>query len=156
MKILPVQYGPPRSAKLTASYGKKMGQAAADYAAWLGFHKGEHLWCDLEGTAARKAKKSGCTAYLTAWAKAVTDAGYACGVYIGDPDVPVKSQELGAIPNVTSFWASASWYEVKNPPLPRGWSVRQSGQMSLVGMNVDPDVIFADKFGTIPTLVASI
>lgn len=117
-----VQQGVGGWADNTGLDGLRVGTCAAEQAADLAVPHGVTLWCDCEWSKDVEPPKSGQTAYVEAWAKAVREAGYRAGLYVG-ASLDLNGDELYALKNITAYWASASWHAT---PRTRGWQVIQS------------------------------
>lgn len=150
VRILPVQFKPYNSEKLSFTHGRKIGKIFVDWAIRMGIPKKVHLWCDLEGKTTRagirRTRADRCMEYVSGWAYEAKKAGYNVGLYmylqqsVGLRPIHLrqlisgyylkKHSSFGArflsfqsmMPLVTSFWYAPR--NVKVTP-PCGYSIRQ-------------------------------
>lgn len=147
LAVLPVQYGTFGD----AAHGQRLGKAAVQSARLLGLPQGAHLFCDLEGAGPRSAGPTRITAYVEAWAAAVTAGGFLAGLYL--TDVGLTARQLYGLRGVTCYWSAAG--PVPANPLPRGYSLEQDRLTTVCGMRCDTDTVRTDRMGDGPALVAS-
>jgi hypothetical protein len=134
---------------LSAEHGKQVGHNAAWNAKHLGVPEGATLFYDAEWT--DSPPDDLVMAELRAWAKAVSDAGYRAGVYVGYEGL--SGSQWYSLPYVRAYWASAMKHIQE--PLPRGWSCFQGWeQKSVFGQVIDSDFCRYDNKGARPYFVA--
>jgi hypothetical protein len=136
---------------LNASSGAQIGYAAAWNCEKLGLPEGTTVWVDAEWT--DNPGDAAVLSYLRAWGKAVAEAGYRPGVYVGY-DGLTGSQWYG-LPYFRAYWASAMRYI--GYPEPRGFCMYQGlehsaananrGRAPIYGVSLDQDFARYDQRG---------
>lgn len=137
----------------------------------LGIPEGATVWLDVEGpkmygvewSLLPVAKRDQIAAKLivdiNAWAKTIAGAGYIAGLYIAPPQ-PLSGPELAKLA-VTRYWNSAGrvWDrngKVWDEPEGVGFCMRQGypqGNFEGTDVFVDPDMVWQDRKGRLPTWV---
>lgn len=144
---------------LSRSNGLQYGHAAAVNARALGAPEGTTLWCDAEWV-----DNPGTTAvmdYLRNWTRAVCEAGYRAGIYVGWEGL--SGGQWYSIPHASAYWRSAMRFMAE--PHPRGWSMIQGlehsdakadrGRPPVFGCAVDLDFCTYDNRGDRPWMIAA-
>jgi len=121
----------------SADLGRKLGAAARDNAAAVGYLPGAHLALDLEGC---RTVGTDVTAYVEAWAGEV--APYLPLLYVGYA-AGLTPAELYALPSVHFYWSDFGPRSVDVC----GFAIKQHAQTAVAGIPVDPDTIGADALG---------
>ncbi|MFN6251918.1 MAG: glycoside hydrolase domain-containing protein [Acetobacteraceae bacterium] len=103
--LMAVQHVAPAGWIPSESLGTQYGEAAAANAEAAGLPTGICLWLDLEGVAS-SVPASATTSYCQAWFKAVSQAGYLPGLYVG-ANCGLNGQQLGRL-NCAFYWRSGS------------------------------------------------
>lgn len=144
---------------LSGSAGNTFGYAAAFNARELGIPDGCTLWVDAEWTDA--PGDAAVMSYLTAWGKAVAEAGYRPGCYVGYDGL--TGDQWYSLPYYRAYWRSAIKYA--RVPYPRGWSMVQGlehsrskasrGRPSVFGTAIDTDHVLYDDRGDRPWFVTA-
>lgn len=127
----------------TEDLGQQYGVSAAADARTVGFPRGVNIWLDLEGVGYGSTARQ-VADYCTAWFAAVSDAGYAPGLYVG-ARCGLTGEELYDLP-FTYYWQSGSAV----PALPaRGYCMVQSisGDYEIAGVSYDLDTTQTDDGG---------
>jgi len=133
----------------SAALGASYGGYAASYGKSIGWPPGAPIYCDLEEVSTAAAAQDVIN-YFTAWAKAVTDAEYVAGIYVGW-QVILSDQQLYDLPT-KSFWKA---YNCDQSIPTRGWQILQHPQLRMSGIEYDPDTIQADELGDLPVWVSA-
>lgn len=123
---------------------------AADVAALkaLGVPSSMVLFIDLEGSGGDAIDTA---AWADARSKAVVDAGYIAGLYVGDRCV-LSAAELYVLPNVTRYWTGFN----RGIPEPQcGWCLLQlfPPDQVVAGLQADLDCSQQDYAGRLPTMI---
>jgi hypothetical protein len=147
LALLAVGYSRRAGWQPSAALGAADGAGAVLHAGQAGFPIGMSLYCDLEGPSS-STTATDCIAYVNAWAEAVTGAGYRAGLYVGY-GIPMTPEQLYEDLKVTAYWHSCS--QVQDVAV-RGYQMVQQapGNQMVLGVQVDVDVIQADKKGDTP------
>ena len=126
----------------SAFLGAEHGHNAANHATSIGLPQGMNIWCDLEGVASGTSAAT-VVAYCQAWYKAVVDAGYVPGLYVGANSV-LTGEQLYDDLSFQHYWKSLS-----NVPTPavRGYQLIQSGTTTVNGVGIDGDTTQTDNLG---------
>lgn len=147
-------YQPYRNKSITADQGLQDGKSAALQAQELGCPIGADppmtLWCDLEGSFqgpdGKPVSADTMITYLQNWATAVTNLGYAPGLYIGGQNL-LSSSQITSITQFAGFWQAGGYI----PAITRGYQMYQLHPLDIVppgiGINVDVDVLQQDFSG---------
>lgn len=122
----------------SAQTGQLDGQRAGEYAALVGYPKDAHVAMDDESV---KNPGPDAIAHVKAWCDAVTVGGLPC-VYEGFAPGLTPEQEY-EVPNVNRYWGAYGPWNVAK----RGVCCRQSLQVTVAGIGVDPDQAFPDQLG---------
>jgi hypothetical protein len=141
----------------TLDLGKEYGDNAVDHAKAVGYLSGAHLWCDLEEVH-KGSTPDDVAAYCNAWHKAVSDAGFIPGLYVGY-NCGLSATELYSRLRFAAYW-SAYNLNTDNVPAVRGVMMQQKpyppiAQRVPCGFEYDVDVITVDAKGDTPILVAA-
>lgn len=134
------------SAELGASDG------AADVAKLkaLGIPEGMVVWIDLEGSGGDATDTA---AWVNARSKALVDAGYIAGLYVGNLCV-LDAQQLYELPYVTRYW-SAFNFGIPQPSCGFCQIQLYPPDMVVGGLEVDLDFVQQDYHGRLPTMLRS-
>jgi hypothetical protein len=139
-----------------ATLGTAYGETAAREARGVGLVKGVTLWCDLEGVAA-ESHPSDVIGYCNAWYDQVYAAGYQPGLYVGDA-CGLTATQLYRNLRFKRYWSAYNLNRDVYPAI-RGVQMRQkpypapAARVPGVPFEYDVDVIQADHFGDVPTLL---
>lgn len=120
-------------------HGRLDGATAATYARVAGYPRGACIALDLESVA-----NSGppVIAHCNAWCAAVVAAGYKPVVYVGfSPGL--NDVELYQLHFVDRYWSDFGFRHVAV----RSFCCKQHAQMTIAGIQVDPDQAFPDLLG---------
>lgn len=117
------------------------------------------VWLDLEGAKTASHPIVDLTRLVNEWAAKISGAGYIAGLYIAPPQ-PFTGPELAKL-SVTRYWNSAGRVQdrtgkIWDEPEGIGFCMRQGypqGNFRDTGVFVDPDMIWADRRGRVPTWV---
>lgn len=138
------------------SKGRQYGTTAAAEVLAIGFPAGAVVWCDLEGVAPHTGSDD-VVAYCREWARAVADAGFQPGLYVGWHCGLTPEQLYHQTP-FTRYWAA---YNLNADQFPetRGVQMRQhEAKASDIPRNadigLDVDTTAADALGDHATLLA--
>jgi hypothetical protein len=123
----------------------------------LGIPQGCTVWLDLEGKKMLTHPFDDLTRLVNDWARKVQGEGYIAGLYIAPPQ-PFTGPELAALA-VTRYWNSAGriWDrngKIWDEPEGVGFCMHQGfpqGNFRDTGVFVDPDMIWQDRRGRVPT-----
>lgn len=126
----------------TAALGASYGTNAAAAAQAAGVVPGVTLWLDLEGVASG-VSASVVAGYCNAWFAAVSQAGYAPGLYVGNSAVLTAAQLYSDL-NTQHYWQGAG--DVPAVAY-RGYQMLQT----LYDNEIDQDRIAEDFLGGVPT-----
>lgn len=126
-----------------AGLGQTYGERAAKHAGSAGLPPGVNIWLDLEGVRG-DVPRSDVIGYCNAWFDAVSGAGYATGIYVGDRIV-ISPDDLYWNLKTKHYWKSGS----NVPDVPnRGYQLAQRiPPHANDTSNVDTDVTRNDAFG---------
>ena len=124
-----------------ATLGSSHGQAAAAHAKLVEYPQGAHLACDLEGVN-DESTPAQVIDYVNGWCRAVIAAGYLPCLYVGYA-CGLTPQQLWELPLVSRYWSDFGKRNVAN----RGFTCVQSPQVTVAGVQVDPDHAMPDKLG---------
>lgn len=118
----------------------------------LGIPKGVTVWLDIERVGAALDPVD-LTARINACSKALVDAGFSCGVYVG-AGCPLDEAALFALPYVSRYWHSCS--DVPRVRT-RGYCVRQLRPNDVIveGEDIDGDIVEPDYKGGLPVFAAA-
>jgi hypothetical protein len=126
----------------TAALGTAYGSYAATYASQVvGLPTGINIWCDLEEVAPGSTAAD-VIAYCQAWYAAVNAAGYVPGIYVGY-GVVLTPQQLYANLSFKHYWRAYNGPQVAT----RGYQLIQKTQVTVGGVDIDPDVTQHDALG---------
>jgi hypothetical protein len=124
----------------------------------LGVPTGVHVFFDLEGVGGGAASVANLIAHLSAYASAITAAGYTPAIYVGDQSL-LTSAQLYALAFFL-YWHSASHVvdvtgAEAGPEC--GWSVYQGSiiEVKLFNVTIDWDFVSGDFHGRLPVGVAA-
>lgn len=125
----------------------------------LGIPAGVTVWLDVEGQKTFATPVDELARLINDWAAKISAAGYVAGLYIAPPQ-PFTGPELAKLA-VTRYWNSAGRVQDRNgkiwdEPEGIGFCMRQGypqGFFRDTGVFVDPDIIWADRKGRVPTWV---
>lgn len=125
----------------------------------LGLPKGVTVWLDLEGTKTFSYPVDQLTNLVNDWAAKISAAGFIAGLYTAPPQ-PFSGPELAKL-SVTRYWNSAGRVQDRNgkiwdEPEGIGFCMRQGypqGNFRDTNVFVDPDIIWADRKGRLPSWV---
>jgi hypothetical protein len=123
------------------------GSIAADHATLCGYPAGAHLWLDLESIGGGGYET---TVYAVGWQRAVIEAGYKAGLYVGFA-VPLHPDDLYNLPGFDCYWSDAGHRIVAT----RGCAVQQGAEVVIGGVKFDEDVVTADHLGGVPFMCSS-
>ncbi len=133
----------------TDELGKEYGEYCAQYCLkTIQLPLGVNVWLDLEMV------KSGTPLadtinYCNEWYAAVNAAGYIPGIYIGyQPGIDHIS--LYEALNFQHYWKA---YNYDDGVATRGFQMIQRTQLTVAGVEIDPDTISADLLGDLPNLL---
>ena len=145
LALMPVQHVLKSPWAPSLAMGQTHGANAAANAQQVGFPAGVCVWCDLEGVAGGTAAQD-VVDYCTAWFKAVADAGYLPGLYVGS-DCILDGTQLFALP-FANYWQGAS----QTPNLSgRGYQMQQCLVTNPVnGIGIDANQTHVDSAGGHP------
>lgn len=132
----------------SATLGAEDGDTDVMHLKALGIPEEMIIWIDLEGSGGDAADTS---AWINARSKAIVQAGYVAGVYVGDESV-LDSQQLYALPHVTRYWRGFN----SGIPTPKcGWCQIQlyPPNQTVEGVLIDHDVSQSDYEGRLPTML---
>lgn len=155
--LMAVQHVAPKRWLPSATLGQQYGAAAAANAGQCGFLPGVSVGLDLEEVASY-ATAAATIAYVNAWAGAVEAAGFATLLYVGalwggveGGAVNLSGDDLYFRLRVTRYWRSMS----NVPAIPyRGYCMTQAEMPSPIdGVTLDRNVVMADAFGGVPSLL---
>jgi hypothetical protein len=116
--------------------------AAVEFARAAGYPEGGHIFVDLEGISGTAL---GTKKFAEDWAKAVLDAGYRAGCYVGF-EVPLSPEQLFELRHINSYWSDAGPRAVAT----RGFAIKQQAGITIDGVRYDPDIVQTDKLGDTP------
>lgn len=127
----------------------------------LGVPRGATVWLDMEGEKCLNYPFAELTRLTNAWANAIQNAGYIAGLYTAPPQ-PFTGPELAKLA-VTRYWKSAGRIQDRNgkiwdEPEGCGFCMFQGYPQGLfldTGVFVDPDMIWHDRKGRVPTWVVA-
>jgi hypothetical protein len=126
----------------TAALGTSYGSYAATYASEIvGLPPGINIWLDLEEVAT-DSSATDIIAYCQAWYAAVESAGYVPGIYVGY-GVILSSSQLYNDLSFQHYWRAYNGPQVAT----RGYQVIQKTQVTVDGIEIDPDVTQDDNLG---------
>ena len=119
------------------------------------------VWLDLEGKKTLTHPFDDLTRLVNDWAEKIQQAGYIAGLYIAPPQ-PFSGPELAHL-KVTRYWNSAGRVQdrhgkIWDEPEGIGFCMRQGWPQGLfrdTGVFVDPDMIWADRKGRVPSWVVT-
>ena len=134
----------------SATLGAEDGDTDVMHLKALGIPEEMVVWIDLEGSGGNAADTA---AWVNARAKAIIQAGYLVGLYVGDGCV-LNAQELYALPNITHYWRG---FNQGIPEPSCGFCQFQlfpPNQM-LASVQVDHDYSQSDYEGRVPTMLVS-
>lgn len=115
---------------------------ACVYAQSIGYPSGAHLFQDLEGITGSPADV---TVFANEWAYEVIGVGFLAGCYHG------FEAELDSVGLYALHWTTCYWTDLANRPVAqRGNAVIQKPTIKVLGFEIDPDEIVADKLGETP------
>ena len=114
----------------------------------LGVPEGMLVWIDLEGSG---GNASDTAAWVNARSKALVDAGYLAGLYVGNMCV-LDAQQLYELPYITRYWRA---FNLGVPDVSCGYCQIQlyPPDQSIAGLLVDIDVVQQDYHGRLPTML---
>jgi Rv2525c-like, glycoside hydrolase-like domain len=135
-----VQHVCDRSWVASVGTGNGDGQRAAAAAQAAGYLAGAHLALDLEGCASVGPVVA---AYVEAWAAVVLAEGFTPLLYVGYAAGLSATQLYQWLPSVKAYWSDYGPRAVD----PRGFVCKQSAQVQIAGVLVDPDRASADRLG---------
>ena len=127
----------------------------------LGIPEGCTVWLDVEGAKTLTTPIAQLTQQIDDWAAKIANAGYIPGMYVAPPQ-PFSGPELAKL-NVTRYWNSAGRVQDRNgkiwdEPEGIGFCMRQGypqGFFRDTGVFVDPNIIWEDRRGRLPTWVVA-
>ena len=123
-------------------------QAAIASAQAAGYPPGCHLFQDLE---ACDGSSMQVLTYCLDWGRTVIESGYLCGLYVGYAAV-LTPESLYALPSVTCYWSDAGPRSVAT----RGFAIKQGApEVTIAGVEFDPDVVKLDALGGLPVVCAA-
>ncbi len=137
----------------TAGMGAMDGKNIADAAQRCGFLPSTTIWCDVEGVAP-DCSSTDVIVYANAWYDAVSATGLEPGIYVGAGSILTASQLFHAL-KFQRYWKSGS--SVPEPDV-RGFCLIQQSPLDVMfeGIQVDHDVVQADKLGDLPSWTVDI
>lgn len=127
--------------------GQLDGTAAAHCAMIAGYEPGAHLALDLEGLA---NVGQPVIDHCEAWAGAVLHAGWTPLLYVGYA-CGLTPDQLWGLPSFHLYWSDFGQRYVTN----RGFALKQSPQVTIAGVPVDPNVASVDALGGVLQLMAA-
>lgn len=128
--------------------GTRDAQYACDQADACGLPKGIHVFLDLEGYSGTPVEVA---RYVDAWGAATKAAGYLAGLYVGYSAI-LSATELFGLPDFDCYWSDAGPRSVAK----RGFAIKQrQPEVTIAGVNFDPDDVTADALGGLPTVCAA-
>ena len=151
LALMAVQHVAPQGWVPSLSLGRANGTAAAANAKQVGLPPGMCLWLDLEGVAA-STPATAVIAYCNRWFRAVSDAGYLPGLYVG-ASCGLTSEQLGRDLTCRYYWQSGSTVpDVAGA----GYCMVQtiSTGFDIAGVAYDRDMVQADARGATPIWAA--
>jgi hypothetical protein len=145
LAVMPVTFCRAEGWRPNKAMGTQDGQQAVRQLQALAMPPGVTVWRDLEGVAVGGAPVSD---YVNAWAHEVKAAGYDAGLYVG-AESGLSSNALWLLA-VERYWHSCS----RVPDVATcGYCMVQEypPNKHICNVQVDTDVIIADKLGRLPT-----
>jgi hypothetical protein len=146
LAFMPVTYSRAPGWTPTSVQGTADGSLDVTRLEELGIPKETTVWLDLEGTSGGDP-----AGFVDSWAVQIAHAGFTPGLYVGDA-CGLDPSELYSL-GVHAYWHSIS--EV--PEHAAGWQMFQlcPGNRVIADVEVDVDVIQADRLGRVPTWVVA-
>jgi hypothetical protein len=144
MALMAVQHVSPDNWMPTAAIGLQYGQYAGAYAKAIGLAAGVNIFLDLE-MVSTTATAAATIAYCHAWFNEVQAAGYVPGLYVGW-QTGLSSQQLHDLPFL-HYWRG---YNADIAVAERGYQILQHPQLTMSGVEYDPNTIQADALGGLP------
>lgn len=135
----------------TVDKGAAYGYAAGEAARAVGYAPGATLWLDLEGVNAR-VDTATVIAYANNWHGAVKAAGFSPGVYVGFSS-RISAQDLYRRLRFDRYWSAYNLNADEHPAV-RDVCMKQSKQVTVGGVTLDPDEMVMDRLGGLPMLDA--
>lgn len=134
----------------SASLGSSDGAACAANCRSIGLPAGVSVWCDLEGVSTSAGTQS-VVDYCNSWERAVTNAGYKAGLYVG-ANCGLSGYQLYRDLTFQYYWKSMS-----NVPVVEntGYQMVQSATTTAAGTRIDPDTVRTDGSGNTPYALVS-
>lgn len=132
----------------SATLGAQDGERDVLQLKALGIPEEMVVWIDLEGSGGDAADTA---AWVNARAKAIVNAGYVAGLYIGDRCV-LDAAQLYSLPNITRYWRGFN----QGIPEPQcGFCQFQifPANQTLAGVLVDFDFTQSDYDGRVPSML---
>jgi glycoside hydrolase-like protein len=123
--------------------GQQHGAAAVAHAQLIGYPTGCHIGVDIEGLGNAGAPVQ---QYVSAWATEVNGAGYLTLPYDGYDDGMPAAVKLALV--AAGLVRTGDWWSDFGPRvLPAGllWALKQHSQITLGGVEIDPDEILVDN-----------
>ncbi len=142
LALMPVQHVRPGYWKPTGALGQQDGTAAGHNAGTVGFPPGTSVWCDLEAVDQASAAND-VIDYCEGWYAAVSEAGYAPGLYVGYQSGLAESELVQL--RFTHYWRSQS--NVPNAGRKGYQLIQLYPELSLFGIKADVDVTQEDYQG---------
>lgn len=105
------------------SNGTTRGEIAATKAASVNYPPGAQIYLNLEDNIQPGTTRTGLIQWIENWAKAIKAKGFAAGVYVGVPQLLTVADLQNSLPDVSTFWRSAS---SSAPQAPQGFVMRQA------------------------------
>src|SRR6266436_1320591 len=143
LALMVVQHVANEGWSTNAALGTAYGSYAASYCKdVVGLPPGVNVWLDLEGINP-SAAKADVIAYCQTWFNEVKAAGYVPAIYIGW-QVIINNQDAYYNLPFAHYWKA---YNADVTPAVRGYQMIQGTQVSINGVEVDPNTVHTDNKG---------
>lgn len=130
----------------TIDKGAVYGHNAAELARMAGVLPGTTLWLDLEGVS-REVDPQIVIGYCNNWHRAVQAMGYHPGIYVGWSS-RLTARQLYQL-RFDRYWAAYNLNSDEHPAT-RDVCMKQGIQVTIAGVELDPNQIITDQLGGVP------
>jgi len=134
----------------TGLMGSQYGSFAASSAFVVGYRYGGMLWCDLEGVKPHTDPRD-VIAFCNNWYHEVGQAGFTPGLYVGF-DAGLDANDLYYKLKFSHYWRAYNLNQDQWPAV-RGLQMTQGRQLTVHGVQIDPDTVHRDAKGGLPLML---